>query len=85
MRGKQIHVSAIFIALLLRLQSQGPLTAQALADAVRVDRSRVSRGFTALGAPIVRLGVQQKQQLTYPAARNQQRKNHESFRTGSGL
>jgi hypothetical protein len=44
-------------ALLLRLQLQGPLTAQALADAVGVDRSRVSRGLTALGAPIVRLGV----------------------------
>lgn len=44
-------------ALLLRLQSQGPLTAQALADAARVDRSRVSRGLATLGAPIVRLGV----------------------------
>jgi hypothetical protein len=43
--------------LLLRLQSQGPLTAQALADAAGVDRSRVSRGLTGLGAPIVRLGV----------------------------
>ena len=43
-------------ALTLRLQVQGPLTAQAMADAAGVDRSRVSRALTGLGPQIVRLG-----------------------------
>lgn len=44
-------------ALTLRLQTQGPLTAQAMAAVVGVDRSRVSRALTELGESIVRLGT----------------------------
>ncbi|MBI5382147.1 MAG: type II toxin-antitoxin system HipA family toxin YjjJ [Opitutae bacterium] len=44
-------------SLTLQLQAQGPMTAQTLAAATGVDRSRVSRALTGLGAPIVRLGV----------------------------
>lgn len=43
-------------ALTLRLQAEGPLTAQDMAERAGVDRSRVSRALTGLGAPIVRLG-----------------------------
>jgi len=44
-------------ALTLHLQSQGVTTAHALADALGVDRSTVSRGLTALGQRVVRLGA----------------------------
>ncbi len=44
-------------ALTLRLQAQGPQTAQALAAAAAADRSRISRALTALGPAIVRLGT----------------------------
>ena len=44
-------------ALTLRLQAQGPATAEEMATAVGVDRSRVSRALTELGEPIVRLGT----------------------------
>ncbi len=44
-------------ALTLRLQAQGPLSAQAMAAAAGVDRSRVSRALAALGEPIIRLGT----------------------------
>ena len=44
-------------ALTLRLQTQGPLSAQALALAAGVDRSRVSRAVAALAPRIVRLGT----------------------------
>ncbi len=43
--------------LTLRLQTQGPLSAQAMAAAAGVDRSRVSRALAALGDPIIRLGT----------------------------
>jgi len=41
----------------LRLQARGALTAQALAGALRVDRSTVSRGLTRLGDSVVALGA----------------------------
>ncbi len=44
-------------ALTLRLQAQGPQTAQALAAAVDADRSRISRALSSLGPVIVRLGT----------------------------
>src|SRR5687768_16023977 len=44
-------------ALTLRLQTQGPLTTEELAEAAGVGRSRVSQVLTALGDPIVRLGT----------------------------
>jgi hypothetical protein len=44
-------------ALSLRLQAQGPLTAQALASTFGVDRSNISRALSALGPPLVRLGA----------------------------
>ncbi len=44
-------------ALTLRLQAQGPQTAQTLASAAGADRSRISRALTALGPAIVRLGT----------------------------
>lgn len=44
-------------SLTLRLQAQGPLSAQALAAAEGVDRSRVSRAVSALAPHIIRLGT----------------------------
>lgn len=44
-------------ALTLRLQIEGPLSAQALAAALGVDRSNVSRALATLGDQILRLGV----------------------------
>lgn len=44
-------------SLTLRLQAQGPLSAQALAAAAGVDRSRVSRAVSALAPQIIRLGT----------------------------
>ncbi|MBI4625575.1 MAG: type II toxin-antitoxin system HipA family toxin YjjJ [Verrucomicrobia bacterium] len=43
--------------LTLRLQAGGALTAQALADALDVDRSTVARGLARLGAAVVPLGA----------------------------
>ena len=44
-------------ALTLRLQAQGPHTAQALAAAAGADRSRISRALSSLGPAIIRLGT----------------------------
>jgi hypothetical protein len=44
-------------ALTLRLQVEGPLTAQALAESAGVDRSNISRALATLGEGIVPLGV----------------------------
>lgn len=52
-RPRQLDPSA----LTLRLQTQGPLAAQDLADGAGVVRSRVSQVLTELGDPIVRLGA----------------------------
>jgi hypothetical protein len=52
-RPRQVDLSA----LALRLQTAGPLTAQALAAAASVDRSNISRALAALGDQVVALGV----------------------------
>lgn len=44
-------------ALTIRLQTEGPLTAQALAEAVGVDRSNISRALAGLDDSLVRLGT----------------------------
>jgi hypothetical protein len=52
-RTRQFDLSA----LTLRLQAQGPLSAQSLAAAFGVDRSNISRALSALGSAVIRLGT----------------------------